>query len=331
MKDYKEKNVALVGSGLIGSGWAIHFLYHGIRNLRLYDPSEQSLHRAKQRIEEGLQWLEDNGVIEKAQHAQYAAIPVYTTQLEQAVRDADFILENGPENLAIKQSILAEIEACCPEQAVISSSTSAIMIREIAQYAKRPQRVIGAHPYLPVYLLPLVEIVTDEAVEETYLEELKDFLVSVGKKPVVLRKDCPGYIGTRLMNTICREAISMLLDGVCSVEDLDTAFTFGPGLRYALLGPFMVYQLTGGDLGIRGLFGGHMYGRGPEEKPAEKKTVMQTLCNWREYPPEAKAYMNGALPEEVDRMMQARGITNEDLMEFRDKGLLELLRYHQLL
>ncbi len=330
MGNYSNKKVALVGSGLIGSGWAIQFLYHGIEHICLYDPSPQALQRAKERIAEGLQWLKDNGVFGEAQLELYLSIPTYTTKLEEAVGDADFILENGPENLAIKQSILASIEAVCPDEAIITSSTSAIMIREIAQHAKRPQRVIGAHPYLPVYLLPLVEIVIDEKVEQNYLDVLKDFLVSVGKKPVVLKKECPGYIGTRLMNTICRESISMLMNGVCSVEDLDTAFTFGPGLRYALLGPFMVYQLTGGDLGIRGLFGGHMYGRGPNDTQEQKQTVMQTLCNWTEYPPEARAYMNGELPEEVDRLMQEGGYTNRDLMEFRDKGLLELLKYHKL-
>ena len=174
-----------------------------------------------------------------------------------------------------------------------------------------------------------MEIVTDEKVEKKYLDELVDFLRSVGKKPVVLKKDSPGYIGTRLMTVICREAVSMLVDGVCNVDDLDTAFTFGPGLRYALMGPFMVYQLTGGDYGIRGLFSGRMNG-GSGASSGTKKTVMETLCNWTEYPPEAGYYMVTGLPEEVDAIMKERGWTNRELMEFRDKGLLELLKYHKL-
>ena len=321
MENLSEKKVALVGSGLIGSGWAIQFLYHGVKHITMYDVAEQSLERAKERIEEGLQWLQDNGVLTAEQHAACAAIPTYTTDLHKAVADADFILENVPENLEIKQKTLANIEAECRADAVISSSTSAIMIREIAQ--------IGAHPYLPVYLLPLVEIVTDEKVEKKYLDELVDFLRSVGKKPVVLKKDSPGYIGTRLMTVICREAVSMLVDGVCNVDDLDTAFTFGPGLRYALMGPFMVYQLTGGDYGIRGLFSGRMNG-GSGASSGTKKTVMETLCNWTEYPPETGYYMVTGLPEEVDAIMKERGWTNRELMEFRDKGLLELLKYHKL-
>ncbi len=329
MENLSEKKVALVGSGLIGSGWAIQFLYHGVKHITMYDVAEQSLERAKERIEEGLQWLQDNGVLTAEQHAACAAIPTYTTDLHKAVADADFILENVPENLEIKQKTLANIEAECRADAVISSSTSAIMIREIAQNAVHPERVIGAHPYLPVYLLPLVEIVTDEKVEKKYLDELVDFLRSVGKKPVVLKKDSPGYIGTRLMTVICREAVSMLVDGVCNVDDLDTAFTFGPGLRYALMGPFMVYQLTGGDYGIRGLFSGRMNG-GSGASSGTKKTVMETLCNWTEYPPEAGYYMVTGLPEEVDAIMKERGWTNRELMEFRDKGLLELLKYHKL-
>lgn len=335
MGKYSDKKIAMVGSGLIGAGWAIQFLFHGQKNLCLYDPAPESLARARERIDEGLQWFVDNGVLPQEKHAEYMAIPTFTTDLAEAAGDADFILENGPENLSIKQSILANIEAVCPDEAIISSSTSAIMIREIAANAKRPQRVIGAHPYLPVYLLPLVEIVIDEKVEQNYLDTLVDFMRSVGKKPVVLKKDSPGYIGTRLMNVICRESVSMLVDGVCTVEDLDTAFTFGPGLRYALMGPFMVYQLTGGDYGIRGLFGGRMNGKtdNSNEKATSgtKKTVMQTLCNWTEYPPEAGYYMVTGLPEEVDHMMEDHNWTNKTLMEFRDKGLLELLKYHQLL
>ena len=353
MENLSEKKVALVGSGLIGSGWAIQFLYHGVKHITMYDVAEQSLERAKERIEEGLQWLQDNGVLTAEQHAACAAIPTYTTDLHKAVADADFILENVPENLEIKQKTLANIEAECRADAVISSSTSAIMIREIAQNAVHPERVIGAHPYLPVYLLPLVEIVTDEKVEKKYLDELVDFLRSVGKKPVVLKKDSPGYIGTRLMTVICREAVSMLVDGVCNVDDLDPAFTFGPGLRYALARynepnsawswaswtfaefgyPVFVEDgqsyASGGDYGIRGLFSGRMNG-GSGASSGTKKTVMETLCNWTEYPPEAGYYMVTGLPEEVDAIMKERGWTNRELMEFRDKGLLELLKYHKL-
>lgn len=335
MGTYSEKKIALVGAGLIGAGWAIQFLYHGQKHICLYDPMPESLVRAKERIAEGLQWFVDNGVLSPEKFEEYMAIPKYTNNLAEAVADADFILENGPENLAIKQSILASVEELCSDEAIISSSTSAIMIREIAANAKRPQRVIGAHPYLPVYLLPLVEIVIDEEVEQKYLDTLVDFMRSVGKKPVVLKKDSPGYIGTRLMNVICREAVSMLYDGVCSVEDLDTAFTFGPGLRYALMGPFMVYQLTGGDYGIRGLFDGRFYGKTPgsneKVESGTKKTVMETLCNWTSYPPEVGYYMVTGLSDEVERIMADRNWTNKDLMEFRDKGLLQLLKYHELL
>lgn len=332
---YSDKKIALVGSGLIGAGWAIHFLYHGQKNICLYDTKPEALERAKERIEDGLQWLEQNGVLSPEQHEKCASYPTYTTNLQDAVQDADFILENGPENLAIKQSILAGIEEYCQDEAIISSSTSAIMIREIAEHAKRPQRVIGAHPYLPVYLLPLVEIVVDEMVESKYLDKLVDFLQSVKKKPVVLKKDCPGYIGTRLMNAICREAVSILYNGVCTVEELDTAFTFGPGLRYGLMGPFMVYQLTGGDYGVRGLFGGRMYGKADGDKAAPKdekrKKVIETLCNWTAYPAEVNEFMVNDIPEQVDKIMETKKWTNTDLAEFRDQGLLELLKYHDLL
>ena len=351
MVDYSEKKVALVGSGLIGAGWAIHLLRNGAKHIKMYDLQEASLVRAKERIEEGLKWFEENGILTAQMREEMMSIPTFTTDMAEAVGDADFILENGPENLEIKQSILANIEAVCPEKAIITSSTSGIMIRRIAANAIHPERVIGAHPYLPVYLLPLVEIVISEQVAEENVQAVVDFMKSTGKKPVVLRKDSPGYIGTRMMNVVRREATKMLMDGVCSVEDLDTAFTFGPGLRWALMGPFMVLQLTGGDHGIRGLFCGSMNGNPvPIEKPIGDEPVLEailpppengvepigeeiflrSLCRWVKYPVQATYYMQTQLSDEVEQMMADRNWTNTELAEFRDKGLLELLKYHGL-
>ena len=250
MKDYKDYHVGIIGSGLIGAGWATHLLIHGVREITLYDTAPQALDRAKGLISQGLAFFEENGAITAAQRAELEGLPVYTTVMRAAVEGADLILENGPENLELKRTILAGIEAECRDDAVITSSTSGIMISEIARDASHPERVIGAHPYLPVYLLPLVEIVISPKVGENYLNQALTFFRAVGKKPVVLRKNSPGYVGTRLMIALFRESAKIVSSGVCSLEDLDTAFTFGPGLRYALMGPYMVYQLTGGDGGF---------------------------------------------------------------------------------
>lgn len=327
MKCEHDLRVALVGSGLIGSGWAIHLLCHGVNQIILQDISEQALERAKKLVLQGLDFMMENGAITGQQKQKYLDDLQYTTNLEQAVQEADFILENGPENLEVKQSILSKIEAVCREDAIITSSTSGIMIGEIAKNALHPERVIGAHPYHPVYLLPLVEIVTGPKTQDGYLDRALSFFRSVGKKPVVLKKDSPGYIGSRLMVTLFRESVSMVMNGVCTLEDLDTAFTYGPGMRYALMGPYLVYQLTGGERGFQGTMCGPM-GQSSE-------AWLQSLCNWDHWPDEAKEFFKNGAPKEICQIMDQRvpgtGRTNDELVSFRDKGLLELLKYHQLI
>lgn len=324
---YEHANIALVGAGLIGCGWAVHLLGHGIRSISLYDPSAAALERAMELVEDGLRFLTENGIITPEQKAELAACPRYTTDLATAVGNADFILENGPEKLDIKRSILAQVEACCPAEAVITSSTSGIMIGEIARDAVRPQRVIGAHPYHPVYLLPLVEIVISEQVGQDYLDRAMDFLRAVDKKPVILRKDSTAYIGSRLMAALFRESVSLVMNGVCSIEDLDTAFTFGPGLRYALMGPYLVYQLTGGDSGINGFL------NGPIGKTVEN--AIGDLCNWDHWPQEAREFFDNQCIDSVKEIMANRapgcGRDNQELGQFRDQGLLEILKFHKLI
>jgi len=249
LANYTDKKFALVGSGLIGAQWAVHFLRMGMKNIKLFDSFPASLEKAKERIDEGLQWFVEQGALTQAEKDKLVKLPKYTSDMKDAVGDADFVLEQVFENLELKQKVLAEIEAACPADTIISSSTSGIMVRNIAANAVHPERVIGAHPYLPVYLLPLVEIVTDEKVTKENLDTLVDMFKSVNKKPVILKKDSPGYLGTRLMIALFREASYIVHQGICTIEDVDTAFTFGPGLRYALVGPNMTYHLTGGDGG----------------------------------------------------------------------------------
>ena len=327
MENYTEKKIALVGSGLIGAGWAIHLLRSGMKNIKMYDPQAASLARAKERIEDGLKWFEENGILTAKMREEMMAIPTFTTDMAEAVGDADFILENGPEKLDIKRSILAQIESFCRPDAVITSSTSGIMVSEIARDAIHPERVIGAHPYHPVYLLPLVEIVISEKVGQDYLDQVMDFLRTINKKPVILRKNSTAYIGSRLMAALFRESVSLVMNGVCSIEDLDTAFTFGPGLRYALMGPYLVYQLTGGDNGINGFL------NGPIGKTVEN--AIGDLCTWDHWPEEARKFFDEQSISEVKRIMSERkpgcGRDNQELCQFRDRGLLEILKFHELI
>lgn len=328
-RKYADAKVALVGAGLIGAGWAVHLLYHGQKNLILFDTQEASLTRAKERISQGLQFFVDNGVLTAERKAELEAIPQYTLDIKEACGDAEFIIENAPETLTIKQQVIANIEAVCRDDAIISSSTSGIMVRYIAAKATHKERIIGAHPYLPVYLLPLVEIVIDEDVQDKYLNKLTEFLKEVNKKPVVLKKDCPSYIGSRLMGAILRESMYMIENGVCDMEDIDTAFCYGPGMRYGLMGPFHVYELTGGDAGIRGLFNGPI-GNG-QDRPQVEGPLSHPNEYGNVYPPAVGLYLREQTGPEMDRILASEGRTHKDLEEYRDKGLLELLKVHGLI
>lgn len=321
------KKVALVGAGLIGSGWATHLLCKGLREITLYDVEEDALRRAEQTLRQNLLFLQENGTLTAEQVKAYLLLPVYTTNLGSAVKDADLIIENGPENLIIKQGILADIESLCRDDAIITSSTSGIMVSDIVQKARRPQRILGAHPYHPVYLLPLLEIVRNDRLEQPYLDAALAFFEQVDKKPVVLQKDSPGYIGSRLMAALFRESVKLVLEGVCDVEALDTAFTYGPGMRYALMGPFMVYQLTGGAGGIEGLFNGPLW--------QSVEGWMPHFADWHHWPDNAWEFFLKDCQPAVDAMMAKRpkgmGRTQEELLQFRDEGLLAILKQHRLL
>lgn len=321
------KKVAIVGSGLIGSGWTAHLLCKGVTDITLYDVNTAALDKGKAQLTRNLDFLKGNGVITQEQYQRYLSLPKFTLDLAEAARQADIIIENGPENLAVKQQILANVEAVCRPDAIITSSTSGIMVNRIVAHAVHPERILGAHPYHPVYLLPLLEIVKNDRLEDTYLNAALDFFKSVDKKPVVMQKESPGYIGSRLMFALFREAVQIVSEGVCDVEGLDTAFTFGPGLRYALMGPFMVYQLTGGSGGIQGLFDGPMW--------EATKEWMPHLSRWTEWPKELDPFFRHDCKEEVDAMMAHRkpgqGQTNEELLQFRDTGLVKILKHHELL
>lgn len=321
------KKVALIGAGLIGSGWAAHLLNKGIEEIVLYDISEDALRKSRDQLESNLKFLAGNGVITEGQCQRYLSLPRFTTNMACAVSEADIIIENGPENLKLKQSILADIERFCRPDAIITSSTSGIMVNEIVRDAKHPERVIGAHPYHPVYLLPLLEIVKNDQLDRYYLDASMDFFRSIDKKPVVLEKDSPGYIGSRLMVALFRECVNIVMEGVCDIEGLDTAFTFGPGLRYALMGPYLVYQMAGGAGGIKGMLSGPIW------DSAEK--WLPHLATWDHWPEEARAFFRDKCQPGVDAMMVNRkpgqGRTNEELLKFRDEGLAQILKYHGLL
>lgn len=320
------RHITLYGAGLIGTGWASYLISRGFRDVRVYDLDEDRLAQARARIEDQLNFLSSEDIVTPAQAEEGLAALRFTADPETALKDADLIQENGPEHPDIKRSILAVIEKHCPPDALICTSTSGIPLKTIIEGAVNPGRIVGAHPYHPVYLLPLVELAGGEKTKKEYLERAKDFFESIGKVVVTLKKESPGYIASHLMSALFRECVNLISQGVCTMEDIDTAFCYGPGLRYALMGPCTVLQLAGGDAGIAGtLFGGIGH---------SGDNWLESFANWTVYPPETGPFFRSCqqqMNENLARRDPQHGRNNAEIELFRDRGLAGLLRHHGML
>jgi 3-hydroxyacyl-CoA dehydrogenase len=296
------------GGGVIGSGWAINFIMNGIETT-VYDVDDEKLADAKEAIENTLDFFMEGGidVLTKKQRDECAARVKYTHDIKTAVADAVFIQENGPEKLPIKQSIIETIEQY-NSTAIIASSTSGQLITDIAAKAKYPQRIIAGHPFNPVHLVPLVELAKGEKTSQEAIDKAYKFYKEIGKEPVVLLKECKGFIANSIQNALHVESQNLVAQGVCSVEDADRAVVFGPGLRWGLIGPFMVLELAGGSGGIRGRFA--KYGGGNSDKGLDHETMFK------------------GVDAELANRTEKQGKDHKGLERFRDEGLIKLLKYH---
>lgn len=319
MKSSDIKRIACIGSGVIGSSWATSFCMKGY-TVNLYDVNDDVLEKAKKRIDDNLNFLVGYGILSKEEMDKAKTLLKYTTKLEEAVKDVQFIQENGPEHYDIKQNILAEIDKFADKDAIYASSTSGLLITEIAKYSVNPGRCIGAHPYNPPHLIPLVEITKGEKTKEEVLNTAYDFYKLLGKEPVILQKEVLGFISNRLQMALYREAIEIVSRGVCTIEDIDKACLYGPGLRFGILGPNLIFQLGGGDAGLSGMLK-HM-----------KETTdlwLNDMADWKEIPEEWFVKSQKGIDEAMKNRPKEFGNTNEEIIKFRDTMLLELLKMHK--
>jgi carnitine 3-dehydrogenase len=240
--------VATVGTGVIGAGWAVHFLAHGY-DVVAYDPdpdAEKRLNALVARAWPALTWL---GLADGASTERLR----FTTSIEEAVSDAGFVQESGPESPALKQALLAELDAATAPSVVIASSTSGLSMTTLSVRTAHPERFVVGHPFNPPYLIPLVEVCGGERTSAETVRWAADLYTQTGKTPLVLSNELSGFIGNRLQEAIWREALHMVAAGEATVEQLDLAITEGPGLRWALMGPCLTFHLAGGEQGM-----GHM-------------------------------------------------------------------------
>jgi len=315
------KNIACIGAGTIGASWGTYFAMHGL-SVYMYDINIEQLTAAKENIKTNLEFLVKKEIITKKNLEGAMELVQYTTNLEKAVKDAQFIQESGPEKYEIKRSVLAEIERYSKTDTIIASSTSGLLITEIAKEAKHPERCIGGHPYNPPHLIPLVEITKGEKSSTETINCAYEFYKLIGKEPVILQKETLGFIANRLQMALSREIMDLVMRGVCTIEDVDKAMLFGPGLRMAIMGPILTLHLGGGTQGAKGMF----------TKMHDSGTLwLQDMARWTTIPDEWPDVAQAGVLQELENRPEEFGKTTEELIEFRDDMLINLLKLHKKL
>ena len=315
------RKVACVGAGVIGYSWA---LYYSLKELSVtvYDLTDEKLQLAKKRIHESLVNLKQNDVVSENEIDEIESRISYTTSMEEAVKDVQFITESGPENYEVKQKMAEEMEKYTSSDTIIASSTSGLLVTEIAKNAKHPERFIGAHPYNPPHLIPLVELTRGEKTDDHVLEVVREFYQMIDKEPVVLQKEALGFICNRIQMAVYREVCNLVMKGVCTIEDADKAVTYGPGLRWAIMGPSLVFELGGGE--------GHIDGLMKHLNPSIS-LWLHDMADFKDFPEEFPEIARKGVEEALKNRPQEIGNDDQSLAEYRDKMLISLLKLHNKL
>jgi 3-hydroxyacyl-CoA dehydrogenase len=301
--------VAVAGAGLTGASWAGLFASAGLA-VRLYDVDQASLPAALERAAAAAHFLASHGLAEAAVVADGIGRLTATSDAQQAFAGVGHVQECVREDLALKREVFALIDSIVPEETLICSSSSGLSISDIQTAASRPQRTLAAHPYNPPHLVPLVELAPGALTSPRAMRRARDFYAAVGKEPVVLSRDLPGYIANRISAALWREAVDLVVRGVASADDVDRAICYGPGLRWAVMGPHLLYDLGGGPEGIRG----HL-----QHLTGVKEGMLRDLATWTQFPPSS----GDALAEGLES--EKAGKSFEELTAERDELLAAYL------
>lgn len=245
MGDLRIERVAIVGTGLIGASWAAQYLACGF-DVIAADPAPDAESNLRKSVDEAWELLTLCGLASGASRDRLT----FTTDMKEAVSKADFVQENVPERALLKAKVFAEMDEFAPADTILASSASAITMDAIQSGCKHPERCVIGHPFNPPHVIPLVEVVGGGKTSEAVIERTMAFYASIGKKPIRLRKALPGHVGNRLQAALYREVLYLIQQGVLSVEDADVAVSYGPGLRWSVMGPSLQWHLGGGPGGI---------------------------------------------------------------------------------
>ncbi|EYD70939.1 carnitine 3-dehydrogenase [Limimaricola hongkongensis] len=242
------RKAAIIGGGVIGGGWAARFALMGW-NVRIHDTdrdAERRINAILGRARASMPGLWDVALPDEGKIS-------FHDDLAEAVEGAEWIQESVPERLDLKHEVYAAIQSACTETAIIGSSSSGFRPSELAEGAARPGQIVVAHPFNPVYLIPLVEIVTGPGTGEARIERIRSTLRDIGAHPLFLRREIDAHIADRLLAAVWREALWLVSDGVADTAEIDDAIRYGFGLRWAQMGLFETYRIAGGEAGMRQL------------------------------------------------------------------------------
>lgn len=244
--DKTIRRIAIVGTGVIGASWAAQYLARGF-DVIATDPAPNAEAHLRKYVDEAWPALTNVGLSPGASRDRLS----FTTDMKEALSLADFVQENGPERPDFKIKLFADMDEATPPDSIIASSSSGITASVMQSQCKHPERIVVGHPFNPPHIIPLVEIVGGAKTSPEAVERAIAFYASIGKKPIHLLKELPGHVGNRLQIALYKEVMYLIQQGVLSVSDADDAVSYGPGLRWGVMGPSLQWHLGGGPGGIR--------------------------------------------------------------------------------
>jgi 3-hydroxyacyl-CoA dehydrogenase len=304
------KKIAIVGTGVIGASWASEFLAHGF-DVVATDPAANAEQNLRKFVDAAWPALTEKGLAKNASRNRLSFSP----DMRKAVSDADFVQENGPERPDFKIKLFADIDASTPPDSLIASSSSGITMSVTQSACKHPERCVIGHPFNPPHMVPLVEVVGGSKTSAEAVKRAIEFYGSIGKRPIHVRKEVVGHVANRLQAAVYREVVNLIHQGVVDVADADTAVCWGPGLRWGIMGPSMLFHLGGGEGGIKHFM---------EHLSGPVASWWKDLGSFTDWPEGSKeTIVDGVLKE-------ANGRSIDELAETRDEALLELVKLRML-
>ena len=240
------RKIAIVGTGVIGASWAAHYLARGF-DVVATDPAPNAEENLRKYVDQAWEQATVLGLTAGASRNRLNFSP----KMQEALADADFVQENAPERPEFKIKLFADMDAATPVDSIIASSSSGITPSVMQSNCKHPERVLVGHPFNPPHIVPLVEVVGGTKTSPEAIQSAMEFYASIGKKPILLNKELPGHVANRLQAALYREVMYLIQQGVLSVTDADDAVSYGPGLRWGVMGPSLQFHLAGGAGGIK--------------------------------------------------------------------------------